>query len=242
MNPQILIAQNIQKSYQGKPVVKDVSFEVMPGQTIGLLGPNGAGKTTSFYMIVGLVKPDKGAIFFNGQNITKWPMYKRARAGIAYLPQETSIFRNLTAQENIGCVLETLKLTNKQRQKQLSQLLDDLHLEKVKDQPAITLSGGEKRRVEVARALALNPTYLLLDEPFAGIDPIAIADIQNIMLLLKERKIGILITDHNVRETLSICDLSYLLHNGTIIEKGNAQTIAQSETARKIYLGETFQL
>jgi lipopolysaccharide export system ATP-binding protein len=237
-----LQAKGICKSYKKKKVVDEVSFHVQKGQTIGLLGPNGAGKTTSFYMMVGLVRPDQGEILFNGSPITHWPMYKRARAGIGYLPQESSIFRNMSVQENISCVLETLRLTSKERQKRLEELLDDFQLQKIASCSAQVLSGGERRRVEVARSLALNPTYLLLDEPFAGIDPIAIHEIQKMMQMLKEKGIGILITDHNVRETLSICDLSYLLNEGRIIEKGTAFEIANSQTARKIYLGEKFHL
>jgi lipopolysaccharide export system ATP-binding protein len=236
-----LKAVNLVKGYKGKQVVREVCFEVAAGQVVGLLGPNGAGKTTSFYMVVGLVRPDGGQVFLNDQEITKWPMHKRAQNGIAYLPQETSVFRRMTAEENILSVLEMMPLDNTERRERLQKLLDEFNINSIARQKAYTLSGGERRRVEVARALALNPVFLLLDEPFAGIDPIAVADIQRMIQVLKKRGIGVLITDHNVRETLEICDLGYLLSDGKILEKGTPEVIAQSRTARETYLGENFQ-
>jgi lipopolysaccharide export system ATP-binding protein len=236
-----LKAVNLVKGYKGRQVVKEACFEVCAGQVVGLLGPNGAGKTTSFYMVVGLIRPDSGTVLFNDQEITRWPMHKRAQEGIAYLPQETSVFRRMTAEENIMSVLETLPLTNSERREKLQRLLDEFDINSIARQKAYTLSGGERRRVEVARALALNPVFLLLDEPFAGIDPIAVSDIQRMIQVLRKRGIGVLITDHNVRETLEICDLGYLLSNGKILEKGTPQEIAQSKTARETYLGENFQ-
>jgi lipopolysaccharide export system ATP-binding protein len=236
-----LRVQDLEKSYKQKCVVKNVSFEVKAGQVVGLLGPNGAGKTTSFYMVVGLVRPDFGKVFFNDQEITQWPMHKRAQHGIAYLPQEASVFRRMTAEENIMSVLETLPISSTERQSRLRSLLQEFSIESIAHQKAFTLSGGERRRVEVARALALSPVFLLLDEPFAGIDPIAVGDIQRMIKVLKKRGIGILITDHNVRETLEICDLGYLLNDGKILEKGTPQEIAHSRTAREAYLGENFQ-
>jgi lipopolysaccharide export system ATP-binding protein len=236
-----LKAVGLEKAYKGKRVVKSASFEISAGQVVGLLGPNGAGKTTSFYMVVGLVKPDGGKVLFDDQDITRWPMHKRAQNGIAYLPQEASVFRRMTAEENILSVLETLPLTETERRDRLQKLLDEFNINGIARQKAYTLSGGERRRVEVARALALNPVFLLLDEPFAGIDPIAVGDIQRMIHVLKKRGIGVLITDHNVRETLEICDLGYLLNDGKILEKGTPQEIAQSKVARELYLGENFQ-
>jgi lipopolysaccharide export system ATP-binding protein len=237
----VLQATHIQKAYKGRKVVKDVSFEVKTGKVVGLLGPNGAGKTTSFYMVVGLVSADAGKVTLDGNEITHWPMHQRARNGIAYLPQEASVFRRMTAEENILAVLETLPMAEAERREQLHRLLDEFNLNHIAKQKAYTLSGGERRRVEVARALALDPVFLLLDEPFAGIDPIAVSDIQRMIQVLKKRGIGILITDHNVRETLAICDLGYLLSDGRILEKGTPQEIANSRTARETYLGEDFQ-
>jgi lipopolysaccharide export system ATP-binding protein len=237
-----LQAQDIRKGYQGKPVVQGVSFEVKAGQVVGLLGPNGAGKTTSFYTVIGLVRPDEGRILLDGEDISLLPMHERARRGIAYLPQEASVFRRMTVEENISSVLETLPLSNEQRRAQLQRLLDEFSINAIAHQKAFTLSGGERRRVEVARALALNPAFLLLDEPFAGIDPIAVADIQRMIQILKKRHIGVLITDHNVRETLEICDLGYILSGGKILEKGTPEQIAASKTARAAYLGENFEL
>ena len=238
----LLQATQIEKAYKGRKVVKGVDIEVRSGQVVGLLGPNGAGKTTSFYMIVGLVKADKGSVTLDSKDITTWPMHERAHAGIAYLPQEASVFRKMTAEDNILTVLETLPLTESQRHDRLRQLIEDFNIGHIAKQLAFTLSGGERRRVEVARALALNPQFLLLDEPFAGIDPLAVADIQKMIKVLRSRGIGILITDHNVRETLEICDLGYLLSDGKILEKGTPQEIAQSKTAREAYLGEKFHL
>jgi lipopolysaccharide export system ATP-binding protein len=237
----VLKAVELVKSYKGKRVVNQASFEVSSGQVIGLLGPNGAGKTTSFYMVVGLIRPDMGKVLLNETEITYWPMHKRAQNGVAYLPQEASVFRRMTVEENIMSVLETLKMTHNERRDRLQKLLDEFNINGIAQQKAFTLSGGERRRVEVARALALNPLFLLLDEPFAGIDPIAVGDIQKMIHVLKKRGIGVLITDHNVRETLEICDLGYLLNDGKIIEKGTPQQIAQSRTARETYLGENFQ-
>jgi lipopolysaccharide export system ATP-binding protein len=237
----VLKAVELKKAYKGRKVVTGVSFEVEAGQVVGLLGPNGAGKTTSFYMVVGLVKADGGQVLLDGKDITQWPMHKRAQCGIAYLPQEASVFRKMSAEENIMAVLETLPMTETERHSALARLLDEFNLNHIAKQKAFTLSGGERRRVEVARALALNPVFLLLDEPFAGIDPIAVADIQRMIQVLKKRQIGVLITDHNVRETLEICDLGYLLNSGKIIEKGTPKEIANSKTARETYLGENFQ-
>ena len=236
-----LQAVDIEKSYKGRKVVKGVSFEIESGQIVGLLGPNGAGKTTSFYMAVGLIRSDAGKVLLDGKDITSWPMYQRAREGIAYLPQEASVFRRMTARENILAVLETLPLTNAERDERLVELLHAFRIQHIADQKAFTLSGGERRRVEVARALALNPVFLLLDEPFAGIDPIAVGDIQRMIQVLKAKQIGVLITDHNVRETLEICDLGYLLNDGKILEKGTPHEIANSKTARETYLGDKFQ-
>ncbi|HLE00382.1 MAG TPA: LPS export ABC transporter ATP-binding protein [Bdellovibrionota bacterium] len=237
----LLQAVELKKAYKGRKVVEGVSFEVRAGQVVGLLGPNGAGKTTSFYMVVGLIRADEGQVLLNGQDIADWPMHKRAQNGIAYLPQEASVFRRMTAEENILTVLETLPLTSAERHDRLTRLLDEFNLNGIAKQKAYTLSGGERRRVEVARALALNPVFLLLDEPFAGIDPIAVSDIQRMIQVLKKRQIGVLITDHNVRETLEICDLGYLLNSGKIFEKGTPSEIANSRTARETYLGENFQ-
>jgi len=237
-----LKAINLHKAYGQRPVVKGVSFEVSSGQIVGLLGPNGAGKTTSFYMVVGLIQPDSGKVLVNDQDVSTLPMYERARAGIAYLPQEASVFRRMSVEDNILAVLETLMLAEAERKDRLQKLLDEFNLNHVSKQKAFTLSGGERRRVEVARALALNPHFILLDEPFAGIDPIAVGDIQRMISVLKKRGIGVLITDHNVRETLEICDLGYLLSDGKILEKGTPAQIAQSKTAREHYLGEKFHL
>lgn len=239
--PAVLKAVQLKKSYKGREVVKDAGFEVHSGQVVGLLGPNGAGKTTSFYMVVGLVKPDGGQVLLGNQDISLWPMHQRAQNGIAYLPQEASVFRRMTAKENILAVLETMSLSRTEREDRLRDLLNDFNINHIAHQKAYTLSGGERRRVEVARALALNPAFLLLDEPFAGIDPIAVADIQRMIHILKKRGIGVLITDHNVRETLEICDFGYLLNSGIIIERGTPTEIAQSRTARETYLGENFQ-
>ncbi len=238
----LLVANGLVKSFSGKTVVRDVSFEVSGGQIVGLLGPNGAGKTTSFYMVVGLIRCDSGTVTMNGTDISMLPMYQRAKAGLAYLPQEASVFRKMTVEDNILTVLETLNLSEGERKERLHRLLDEFNLNSIANQKGFTLSGGERRRVEVARALALNPKFLLLDEPFAGVDPIAVGDIQKTIEMLKKRGIGILITDHNVRETLQICDLGYLLNDGKILEKGTPQELASSQSAREKYLGEKFKL
>ena len=238
----VLEVRNLVKQYKGRKVVDGVGFQIQTGQVIGLLGPNGAGKTTSFYMAVGMIRPDAGQVLLDGMDVTNWPMHRRAHGGVAYLPQEASVFRRMTAEENILAVLETMPGSETERRETLHKLLDEFNINHIAKQKAFTLSGGERRRVEVARALALNPVFLLLDEPFAGIDPIAVADIQRMIQVLRRRHIGILITDHNVRETLEICDLGYLLNSGKIIEQGTPKEIANSRTAREIYLGENFQL
>ncbi len=234
--------QGLVKQYGKRTVVNDVSFEVSQGEIVGLLGPNGAGKTTSFYMVVGLVKPDQGAVFLDGQEITKLPMYKRAQMGIGYLPQEASIFRKLSVADNISAVLEMTKLTRGEQQHKLEELLDEFRLQHVRKSNGDVLSGGERRRTEIARALAVNPKFILLDEPFAGIDPIAVEDIQSIVATLKYKNIGILITDHNVQETLSITDRAYLLFEGRILKAGTAEDLAEDEIVRKVYLGQNFEL
>ncbi len=234
--------QKISKEFSGRKVVKDASFEIESGQVVGLLGPNGAGKTTSFYMVVGLVKPDRGEILLNSLDITKYPMYKRARAGLSYLAQEPSIFRKLTVEENILVALEAHGLSAQDRRERLELLLQDFRINHIRESFGYALSGGERRRVEIARALAGSPHFLLLDEPFAGIDPIAVADIQNIIRDLKAKGIGVLITDHNVRETLGICDYAYILKDGQIQVTGTSSEIANSDLARKFYLGENFKL
>jgi len=247
-NPQIvkgpsrkLKARGLVKTYQSRPIVKGVSIEVRSGQVVGLLGLNGAGKTTTFYMITGLIAPDQGEVFLDDRDITGWKMHQRAQVGIAYLPQEPSVFRKLTVEENILVTLETLQLPVAERKIRLQALLDEFNLNAVSKQEAYTLSGGERRRVEVARALALNPAFILLDEPFAGVDPLAVADIQKMILTLKTKNIGVLITDHNVRETLSICDWGCILSEGVIFEQGTPEEIANSKRAREKYLGENFR-
>ncbi len=238
----ILTIKEISKSFKKRKVVNGVSFSVESGQVVGLLGPNGAGKTTSFYMVVGLVSPDSGVIQLDDKEITKEPMYRRARVGLSYLAQEPSIFRKLTVAENITVALEAHGYTGAQRAEKLEQLISDFRVNHIRDSFGYALSGGERRRVEIARALAGSPKFLLLDEPFAGIDPIAVADIQNIIRDLKAQGIGVLITDHNVRETLGICDYAYILKDGCIQVSGGAMEIANSEVARKFYLGENFRL
>jgi len=222
--------------------VDDVSIEVHAGEVVGLLGPNGAGKTTTFYMIVGLTRPDAGRVFLNAEDVTTLPMYERARRGVSYLPQEPSVFRKLTVEENIRAILETLDLSADERRDRCRRLLDELGIARLAKNKAYSLSGGERRRVEITRALVISPSFMLLDEPFAGIDPIAVVDIQNIVTQLKERGIGVLITDHNVRETLDICDRAYILNEGTVLEEGIPARIAESPRAREIYLGEKFRL
>ena len=237
-----IYTHGLKKRYRNRTVVNDVSFEVKQGEIVGLLGPNGAGKTTSFYMVVGLVKPDEGNVFLNDLNITKLPMYKRAKMGIGYLPQEASIFRKLSVQDNIAAVLEMTDLTRAEQSAKLESLLEEFHLTHVRNSPGDVLSGGERRRTEIARALAVDPKFILLDEPFAGIDPIAVEDIQTIVSRLKYNNIGILITDHNVQETLSITDRAYLLFEGKILKSGNAEELAADEQVRKVYLGQNFVL
>lgn len=234
--------ENLKKIYYKRHVVREISLEVNKGEIVGLLGPNGAGKTTTFYMVVGIIKPNGGKVFLGDRNITKVPMHIRARLGIGFLPQEASVFRKLTVKENILLVWQMRGLNKKQQQERLPLLLADFGLSSLKDQPAYTLSGGERRRVELARALANSPSFLLLDEPFTGIDPIAIDDIQKIITRLKEKGIGILITDHNVRETLKITDRAYIISEGRIIESGTAGEVARSPLAKKYYLGEGFRL
>jgi lipopolysaccharide export system ATP-binding protein len=237
-----LFTQEISKSYRGRNVVKKVSIEVNQGEIVGLLGPNGAGKTTSFYMIVGLVKPDQGTVFLDDVNITKLPMYKRAQLGIGYLPQEVSVFRKLSVEDNIMAILELTNLNKQERLEKLERLLQEFSLTHVRKNLGNRLSGGEKRRTEIARALATDPKFVLLDEPFAGVDPIAVEDIQSIVWELKKRNIGILITDHNVQETLSITDRAYLLFEGSILKSGSAEDLAGDEQVRKVYLGQNFEL
>ncbi|OJV25720.1 MAG: LPS export ABC transporter ATP-binding protein [Bacteroidetes bacterium 37-13] len=238
----VLRAENLVKTYKGRRVVNEVSYDVKQGEIVGLLGPNGAGKTTSFYMTVGLIKPDKGNIFLEEHNITEMPMYKRAKNGVGYLPQEASVFRNLSVEDNIAAVLEMTTLTKAQQKEKLESLLAEFGLNRVRKSMGNVLSGGERRRTEIARALATSPKFILLDEPFAGIDPIAVEDIQKIVAKLKEKNIGILITDHNVQETLSITDRAYLLFEGKILKQGNPDELAADEMVRKLYLGQNFEL
>ena len=238
----ILKTSNIIKEYKSRKVVDNVNIEVSQGEIVGLLGPNGAGKTTSFYMIVGLIKANNGNVLLNDNNITNIPMYKRAKLGIGYLSQEASIFRKMTVKNNILSVLEMTNLSKKEQIYKCNQLIDEFGLEKVKDSNGDVLSGGERRRAEIARALSLDPKYILLDEPFAGVDPIAVEDVQNIIRKLKKKKIGILITDHNVHETLSITDRAYLLFEGSILKSGTATELANDKQVRKVYLGRNFEL
>jgi lipopolysaccharide export system ATP-binding protein len=238
----ILTAERLDKSFGGRRVLRDVSIRISAGEIVGLLGPNGAGKTTTFYMIVGLLRPDGGRVALNGVDVTDLPMYQRARAGISYLPQEASVFRKLTVEENILAILETLPISAEERQGRLWRLLEELSIAHLAKTKAYALSGGERRRLEITRALVIAPAFMLLDEPFAGIDPIAVVDIQNIIRQLKDRGIGVLITDHNVRETLGICDRAYILNEGSILEEGIPSHIAESRQAREIYLGERFSL
>lgn len=237
-----LAVRDLVKVYRGRKVVDQVSLEVESGQVIGLLGPNGAGKTTTFYMTVGLVKPDSGKVFLDELDITEYPMHIRARNGVGYLPQEASIFRKLTVRQNILAILETLTLTRRQRQDRTDSLLEELGIAHVADSKAAVLSGGERRRLEISRALATDPAFMLLDEPFAGIDPLAVIDIKKIIAHLKQRHIGILISDHNVRETLGACDTAFILSDGKVIENGSPEEIASSAIARRIYLGDEFRL
>jgi lipopolysaccharide export system ATP-binding protein len=237
-----LRATGLKKKYGSRTVVHDVSLSLKSGEVVGLLGPNGAGKTTSFYMIVGLAATDGGEIFIDETNVTHLPIHRRARLGLGYLPQEASIFRRMTVAQNIQAVLELHGLSDDDIQNFLDELLEDLHITHIRDNPAISLSGGERRRVEIARALATHPRFILLDEPFAGVDPIAVLDIQKIIRFLKERNIGVLITDHNVRETLGICDRAYIINAGTVMAEGKPDEIIYNESVRKVYLGEHFRL
>jgi len=237
-----LYTEDIRKTYRGRNVVGGVSIEVSQGEIVGLLGPNGAGKTTSFYMIVGLVRPDAGKVYLDGKDITNLPMYKRAQLGIGYLPQEVSVFRKLSVEDNILAILEMTDLTKPQREEKLEKLLSEFSLNHVRTNLGNRLSGGEKRRTEIARALATDPKFVLLDEPFAGVDPIAVEDIQAIVSDLKKRNIGVLITDHNVQETLSITNRAYLLFEGKILKSGTAEDLANDEQVRKVYLGQNFVL
>ncbi|WLF83111.1 LPS export ABC transporter ATP-binding protein [Moraxella sp. ZY210820] len=240
---QTLTIRHLAKNYNKRWVVKDVSFEMQSGQIVGLLGPNGAGKTTSFYMVVGLVRMDKGSIFLDNQDISALAMHERAQQGIGYLPQEASIFRKLTIAENIMAILEMRKDLNKvQRQQQLEQLLADFRITHIKNSLGMSVSGGERRRAEIARALAANPKFMLLDEPFAGVDPISVGDIMDIVKTLKQRGIGVLITDHNVRETLAICERAYIVSEGAVIAEGLPEEILANETVRRVYLGEDFKV
>jgi len=237
-----LSADNLDKKFGGRRVLRDVSVRIAGGEVVGLLGPNGAGKTTTFYIIVGLLRPDGGRVSLNGVDLTALPMYQRARAGISYLPQEPSVFRKLTVEENVLAILETLPISAEERQVRMWALLEELGIAHLAKTRAHALSGGERRRLEITRALVISPAFMLLDEPFAGIDPLAVLDIQNIVQQLKTRGIGVLITDHNVRETLGICDRAYILNEGAILEEGAPSYIAESRQAREIYLGERFSL
>ncbi|MEO0313878.1 MAG: transporter ATP-binding protein [Pseudomonadota bacterium] len=242
-----LSVRNLQKSYGVRRVVKDVSLEVVSGEVIGLLGPNGAGKTTSFYMIVGLVPSEAGEILLDGERISSLPIHRRAERGLSYLPQEASVFRKLSVEDNIRAVLELQKsdgkpLAREEIDKRLNSLLEELQIESLRENPALSLSGGERRRVEIARALATNPRFILLDEPFAGVDPIAVIEIQRIVRFLKARGIGVLITDHNVRETLGICNRAYIINQGSVLASGSPADIVNNESVRRVYLGEDFRM
>jgi len=237
-----LQTRELSKSYRGRRVVEDLSISVEEGEVVGLLGPNGAGKTTSFYMIVGLIPPDSGRVLLDGEDITAMPMYERARRGISYLPQEPSVFRRLTVEENLVAILEMLPLTAAQRRARLDQLIEQMGLEKVRRNKAYTLSGGERRRVEVARSLVIDPSFLLLDEPFSGIDPIQVLELQRIIFDLKRSGIGVLVTDHNVRETLAVTDRAYIINNGRIFRAGTPQALGSDPDVRRVYLGESFTL
>jgi len=241
MTAPTLAARGLKKRYNGKWAVDSVDLEFQAGEVIGLLGPNGAGKTTTFYMLIGLIRPEGGQVFLAGEEITHDPMYVRARKGVTYLPQEPSVFRKLTVEENLLAILETLDLSGEERRKRLAALLEELRISQLATHKAQTLSGGERRRVEITRALVTSPRFILLDEPFAGIDPLAVIDIQNIIAQLKAKGIGVVISDHNVRETLGVCDQAYILNEGKILERGTPEEIAQSRQAREIYLGEKFQ-
>jgi len=241
-SPSVLRAEGLMKRYRKRTVVSDVSLTVESGEVVGLLGPNGAGKTTCFYMILGLVPIDRGSVTLDGEDLTHLPIFRRSRLGLSYLPQEASIFRKLTVAQNIQAVLELQGVESDEVDARLEALLDDLHIGHLRTSPALSLSGGERRRVEIARALATRPRFILLDEPFAGVDPIAVLDIQQIIRFLKERGIGVLITDHNVRETLGICDHAYIINQGAVLAFGKPQEIIYNEAVRKVYLGENFRL
>jgi len=238
----VITTKNLIKTYRSRKVVDHVSIQVNQGEIVGLLGPNGAGKTTTFYMVVGLIKPDEGEVYLNTEEITGLPMYKRAQMGIGYLPQEASVFRKLSVEDNIMAVLEMTKLSKQERRDKLEGLLDEFGLQHVRKNNGDSLSGGERRRTEIARALAVDPKFILLDEPFAGVDPIAVEDIQSVVAKMKYKNIGILITDHNVNETLSICDRAYLLIDGKIFKHGTAEQLADDEQVRRLYLGTNFEL
>lgn len=238
----VITTKDLIKSYRSRTVVDNVSIEVKQGEIVGLLGPNGAGKTTTFYMVVGLIKPDEGKVYLNHEEITKLPMYKRAQMGIGYLPQEASVFRKLSVEDNIMAILEMTRMTKDERKKKLEALLYEFNLHHVRKNNGDSLSGGERRRTEIARALAVDPKFILLDEPFAGVDPIAVEDIQTVVAKMKYKNIGILITDHNVNETLSICDRAYLLIDGKIFKHGTAEQLAEDEQVRRLYLGTNFEL
>ncbi len=242
MNKMILRSENLVKKYKNRTVANNVSVQVQQGEIVGLLGPNGAGKTTSFYMIVGMVKPNSGKIFLDDKDITNEPMYRRAQLGVGYLPQEASVFRKLSIEDNLRAVLEMTKLTKGEQAKKVESLLDEFALHHVRKNLGDQLSGGERRRTEIARALATDPKFILLDEPFAGVDPIAVEDIQSVVRKLKDKNIGILITDHNVHETLNITDRTYLLYSGEVIKSGSAEDLANDEMVRKVYLGQNFEL
>jgi lipopolysaccharide export system ATP-binding protein len=238
----LIAAQSLRKTYGKRTVVHDVSFEVNSGEVVGLLGPNGAGKTTCFYMVVGLVAADGGSVRMDDRDLTHMPIHQRARMGLSYLPQEPSIFRKMTVEENIRAILELRPYSKDECNEHLNNLLEDLHIGHLRDASAVSLSGGERRRVEIARTLAINPRFVLLDEPFAGVDPIAVIDIQKLVHFLIERDIGVLITDHNVRETLGICDRAYIINDGRVLTTGSPDLIIQDDNARKVYLGENFRL
>jgi lipopolysaccharide export system ATP-binding protein len=240
--PGVLAVRGLQKSYRGRTVVHDAALQVRNGEAVGLLGPNGAGKTTIFYMITGLVSADRGMINLDGNDVTHMPMYRRARLGIGYLPQEASIFRGLNVEDNIRAVLEVVEPDRREREKKLDSLLEEFNIERLRKAPSIALSGGERRRCEIARALAGSPSFMLLDEPFAGIDPIAVGDIQNLVRHLTGRGIGVLITDHNVRETLALTDRTYIIHSGRVLTEGRPEEIVANEDVRRLYLGEDFRL